>query len=340
MVKAAQKRKSVIKSIANFKKIIQKRLSEIKNPNTANILRLIDDSMINEFIDKYKGNSMSVDAIIYNMIATVEPILAPGIGNIHNTESNANVEGIPNPSNSNAPMNLMKPEKIFPGGFRAKSNKFRLETSIPTEINSRKSSPNINLIKRDNSLVIEPSTAFPLLSPSAKSILLVHNQMALEGSLPSLQCDKVLSDDQLYRMGAEKDGVGRVTDEILFKNRMEARRRSQSIENDIEIYTPGKIKHKVPPLHGLKPPLALKSGQYDETLSKMPKSPYKDGDEIGKILSSGVASGAGIPINKKYYTRIEDTFVDRYGNLITPNEYDPDAIDQSDEVLSYIKDMY
>ena len=86
MVKAAQKRKSVIKSIANFKKIIQKRLSEIKNPNTANILRLIDDSMINEFIDKYKGNSMSVDAIIYNMIATVEPILAPGIGNIDNTE--------------------------------------------------------------------------------------------------------------------------------------------------------------------------------------------------------------------------------------------------------------
>jgi hypothetical protein len=140
-------------------------------------------------------------------------------------------------------------------------------------------------------------------------------------------------------MGSEKDGVGRVSDEILFKNRMDARRRSQSIDNDIEIYTPGKVKHKVPPLHGLKPPIALKSGQYDKTLSKMPKSPYKDGDEIGKILSSGVASGAGIPINKKYYTRIEDTF-DRYGNLITPIEDDPDAIDQSDEVLSYIKDMY
>ena len=57
----AQRRKYLIKRISNFRKLIFRRLEEMKYSCASSVVRLIDDAMIHEFIESYKGMSMSID---------------------------------------------------------------------------------------------------------------------------------------------------------------------------------------------------------------------------------------------------------------------------------------
>lgn len=249
-------------------------------------MRLIDDGMINDFIEKNKGAAMSIDAVIYNMISAVAPTQAM------NTFGDQAIGGL-----SSIPPDYIRPKtpntRTFPGGFKDFGGKNRPESPAV-----RSKTP-------------KTSAALPTLTPANKnkSILAVRDQLVLEGSLPSLQPEKHLSEEQLYRIATEKNGVTRVTDEILRKYRADARKYRAENTGVIEIFTP-KGASKILPLTGLKAPRAIKTPAIDLIY---PKSPYANGDEMGKIMASGVASGAGIPISKRYFNASEKIDYDKNG---------------------------
>ena len=59
------------KHYLDFRSRLKKKLEEMKNPQTPEILRCIDDSMVHHFVQKYKGMAMTVDAIISFLVTTV-----------------------------------------------------------------------------------------------------------------------------------------------------------------------------------------------------------------------------------------------------------------------------
>jgi len=276
-------------------------LEQLHVAETASVMRLLSDQMILEFIESHTGQALTIDAIISSMVASAVIVAV-----------DVDVDTIPD---QNLPL---KPKQaVFPGGFRQMPNKFLSENSIAsTTIGSALASPSFKFERTPDKTLVVSSESLPLLSPYSKSILAVHNQMVVEGSLPSLQPERALSEDQLIRMGSEKNGVNNVVDDILRKRQWESRRTQQKV-SAIELFVPTSkkdITEKIAPLTGIKAPRALKTSEFDP--KDLPRSPYKDGNEMGKIMAYGIPSGAGLPISKKYYESSQKIEFDRNGQPV------------------------
>jgi hypothetical protein len=321
-----------MRKVAEFRRDILTRLEEMRTPNTSSIMRLLTDEMIFDFIDTHKGQSLTIDAIIASMVAPKDAVAIDGDVEIVDSEQ----------------IHLKNKQANYPGGFRVVPNKSI--TTHPTYLSHGSfslSSPNNKTLRiertADNRLEVR-SESLPLLSPYSQSMLAVHNQMVIEGSLPSLQPERALTDEQLIKMGSEKHGVNKVVDDILRERRWEARRMQQKGPTNIELFVPGspKVKtEKIAPLAGKKAPRALKTREFDP--KGLPKSPYKDGNEMGKIIAYGIPSGAGLPIHKKYYDSSAKVEHDRNGQPFTPTtkkmeSKDVDEIDES-SLLEYMMTM-
>lgn len=321
-----------MRKVAEFRRDILTRLEEMRTPETASIMRLLTDEMIFNFIDSHKGQSLTVDAIIASMVAPKDAIAVDG-----------DVETV-----DPGQIYLKNKQANYPGGFRVVPNK--ASTTYPHFHPHGSLSPSSNMnntlrIERTSDKTLEVhSESLPLLSPYSQSMLAVHNQMVIEGSLPSLQPERALTDEQLMKMGSEKNGVSKVLNDILRERRWEARRAQQKGHTNIELFVPGSPKmkaEKIAPLAGKKAPRALKTREFDP--KGLPKSPYKDGNEMGKIIAYGIPSGAGLPIHKKYYDRSANVELDRNGQPVTPTtkkteSKDVDEIDES-SLLEYMMTM-
>jgi hypothetical protein len=145
----------------------------------------------------------------------------------------------------------------------------------------------------------------------------------------------------MFKMGSERNGVNKVADEILQKKRMEARR---SKVNSPDIYIEFSKKERIAPLSGIKAPRVIKTSEFDP--KGLPKSPYLNGDEMGKIQAYGIPSGSGLPLNKRYHDPSKKEVLDRNGNIIVKtvvtnvtSEDDLEKIDES-SILEYMLSMH
>ena len=68
---AVLKKSQLMKRISDFRKLIANRLDDRKDPNSTMIMKCIDDSLIHDFLEKYKGKEMSIDTVIELMVESV-----------------------------------------------------------------------------------------------------------------------------------------------------------------------------------------------------------------------------------------------------------------------------
>ena len=64
-------RTEIRKKFSEFRDKLRKRLEDQKHPQITYVMRCIDDSMIYHFVEKYKGNNVTVDAIINFLVTSV-----------------------------------------------------------------------------------------------------------------------------------------------------------------------------------------------------------------------------------------------------------------------------
>jgi len=71
-IESVRKKQDIVKRVAEFKRKIAERLESTKNKNSHLIMKCIDDSLIHEFMERYKGNAMTIDAVIHHMVTSLE----------------------------------------------------------------------------------------------------------------------------------------------------------------------------------------------------------------------------------------------------------------------------
>lgn len=389
---AAQRRKGLMKKVSDFRRLVYKRLDETKNPHMATILRLLDSGVINNFIDKFKGTTMSVDAVIYNLIGTVPTtelesesladmprIMTPSLtavrplsssgqavtGSRGNDSSSGNRPKTPlspnTDTNANANANIdtnmgkavvatvdkkslietaapsiKQTKSTFCGGFRSHRPTSPVQTLPRPDSRSkerqdfsyRPKSPLRFETNKDQTLVLN-SKNFTLLSPATKSIISLHSQLVIEDTLPSVQPEEVLTQEQITRIGSAKDGYRQVEREIISKKQGDLRKHlaSGGTKEDFErAISPGK---RVSPPAGLRAPKSIKTFDFEidtptgrADLVFTPKSPFLNGDEQGRVMSTGM-TGNRFPLMNLRQTKrrgLKLDQVDRYGNPIDPEE--------------------
>lgn len=188
-------------------------------------------------------------------------------------------------------MNLNLPApKVLGAGFRPKSDslspsKTRSEL-INEEAMKKKASQasTLRLHKSKDNLIEVDKNSLPLLSPSAKSIIAIRNQMVKEGTLPSLQPEVCLNDDEINKIGSHQESAYQVAKSHIAQKKREMMKAKASGAN-WDVMSSGHAI-RVKSAADNKPPRMLKTDDLS-SLHHMPISPYKSGDEIGKIMSSG-----------------------------------------------------
>ena len=158
----------------------------------------------------------------------------------------------------------------------------------------------------------------------------------LEGQLPSKQPEVFLKEEQIYNM-SKRGGVNKIIDEIL-RSQHGGIVKHGGVHHDNKLMqktsSSGQLQQRVTSSTGNKPPRALKTNEFSST--EIPRSPYRGGDEMGRIIGYGIPAGAGYPIPKRYSGSLDSSS--------SKNFYD-DVMDDDEErlrdesILSYMSTM-
>jgi len=179
---ARQKKREIDikKKMAAFKEKLHKRLREKNDPQLSSIMRTLDDAVIFNFIESYKGCTMSIDAILQHIGANVAP-------STNATDANM--------------LELAAPE-IVPRKI-SDANGYKL---IPRDSKSKGAGFRKNPRRRHDAAHggqhLDGGMDERPLSPSLLSVGALQQQMSVENLLPSLQPEKAISDHDLERLGA------------------------------------------------------------------------------------------------------------------------------------------
>jgi hypothetical protein len=127
----------------------------------------------------------------------------------------------------------------------------------------------------------------PPSDPDNASVEVIRRQMEIEGTLPSMQPIRALTDEEMLAIGSGASSFEAIASAIISRQpeRMEALNDSLASASLGGFMRMGSISNN-------RGPMAVKT--HDPELQQYPRMPYELGDEIGKILSSGLASGAGL----------------------------------------------
>lgn len=187
---ASQKRREieVRKKLAGFKEKLFHRLKEKHDSQLTDIMRTLDDSVIFDFIEKYKGCTMSIDAILTHIGASLSPKQAATYSEM--------LEIASSPEREVKPVQTSNGFKTVPREFKSKAAGFR--SSSYAKSRSDKCLQEIFVEEFEKS---RPS------SPSAQSMNVMRDQLYEEKLLPSMQPEKAISDDDLESLGQKKTSV-------------------------------------------------------------------------------------------------------------------------------------
>ena len=146
-----------------FQKLF-KRLKEKNDPQVTSIMRSLDDNVIFNFIESFKGCTMSVDAILLHIGVNVTPSTSA-------TDTNKLEEVRPTSAKKASTSNF----PLHPREYKVKGAGFRQ-----------------NKHHKDGERGHEHTDHSRPYSPSVLSVHAMREQMATEKLLPSMQAEKVL----------------------------------------------------------------------------------------------------------------------------------------------------
>lgn len=178
------------KKMASFKEKLFNRLREKHDPQLTDIMRTLDDSVIYNFIESYKGCTMSVDAILMHIGANVSP-----------STSATRTESLEAAASATSPKKISNVNgfQLKPRGVKSKGAGFRV------------SQRNKHTWEEGQNSFIEEGRP---QSPSIISMQAMHQHMSAENLLPSMQPDKAITDDDLEKLGRHATSC----DQLRFSN--------------------------------------------------------------------------------------------------------------------------
>ena len=154
-------------------------------------------------------------------------------------------------------------------------------------------------------------------------------------------------------MGSSRDGVRRVEEQIGAKRRTDLRIHLSSggTEETFAMEKSTTPARRVSPPSGVRAPKAIKTFEFlpGSTPGTAPKSPYRNADEEGRVMSRGM-TGNRLPLmNEKRVTKrrgLSADQTDRYGNPLDPKTIQAEEMERNrvemladESLLAYMRGM-
>lgn len=190
--------------------MIINRLKEKHDPQLGDIARCIDEQTIIEFLEKYRGYSMSLDGLM-NLLSTPLGKSQP-IFDAHSALSAVGGhDEIQIPDSRLAPPLI--PTSTFTGRDLSPASLRKYGSGF--QFTSREGNRTPHSANKLKSLGLTSSEDMGSLDSTAKAIEAVRTQMKLESTLPSLQPLRILTDEQLTTIGHDRRELNKLLDRLV-----------------------------------------------------------------------------------------------------------------------------